>query len=306
MRPDRVQSERFEIKYRVTEEKAVALRSYVQRFLAPDDYAAEQPDGSYPVHSIYLDTDDLRLCHATQAGESNRFKLRLRYYDDRPESPLFFEIKHRVNQHIYKYRAQVRRAAAAWLLAGHRPDLQHLVRPDMQQWLDLQQFLRLARRLGVTPRVHVAYRRAAWMSVRDTHARVTLDRAVRCEAHYDASLAIEQQDPAEVFQREQIFELKFQGAMPGWMAEMVRIFELTQGSAAKYVTGVEALGADRLGARGLRLERARPAREEAGRSRIQAGNGTRMGQRLSAQLMRAGVGERWPQVVRVRGCGLSR
>src|ERR1017187_9594576 len=49
------------------------------------------------VHSLYLDSDRLTTYWATVHCEMERFKLRLRYYDEDPNTPLFFELKRRVN-----------------------------------------------------------------------------------------------------------------------------------------------------------------------------------------------------------------
>src|SRR5215471_11792293 len=86
-----------------------------------DEYSVGRPDYSYPVHSIYLDSDNLEIYWRTVNGDKNRFKLRLRYYDDKPEAPIFFEIKRRMDNAILKQRAGVKRSAAALVLRGHHP-----------------------------------------------------------------------------------------------------------------------------------------------------------------------------------------
>ena len=127
MPADLLQRQRFELKYRLPPRYVPALREFVRCHLEPDPFSAAQPDRSYPVHSIYLDSPDLRLCQATVNGERNRFKLRIRYYSDEPEAPVFFEIKSRRNDCILKKRAFVRRAGAPALL-GRRA--RHSGSPD--------------------------------------------------------------------------------------------------------------------------------------------------------------------------------
>src|ERR1043166_10080018 len=97
---DKMQTQRFELKYLVPEEIALGARDFVRCYLDCDEYGASLPNLSYPVHSLYLDSDDLKLYRATINGDKNRFKLRLRYYDERPDSPIFFEIKRRTNSTI--------------------------------------------------------------------------------------------------------------------------------------------------------------------------------------------------------------
>src|SRR5512132_1456784 len=98
--PDHAQLQRFELKYLVSEPIARAMRQFVRCYLRPDEFAAESPDFSYAVHSLYLDSPDLCLYGATNGGERNRFKLRVRFYDDGPDAPVFFEIKRRCNESI--------------------------------------------------------------------------------------------------------------------------------------------------------------------------------------------------------------
>jgi len=104
MGPDRMQQQRFELKYLITEKVALRIRDFVSSYLEIDEYGASKPNLSYPVHSLYLDSNDLKTYHQTLNGTRNRFKLRLRFYDDRPETPIFFEIKRRVNNCIQKQR----------------------------------------------------------------------------------------------------------------------------------------------------------------------------------------------------------
>jgi len=90
MATDRMQQQRFELKYLITEDMALRVRDFVRCYLGMDEYSVGKPNYSYPVHSLYLDSDDLKLYWDTINGNKNRFKLRLRYYDSGPKSPVFF------------------------------------------------------------------------------------------------------------------------------------------------------------------------------------------------------------------------
>ena len=88
-----MQKQRYEHKYIVREDAALALRDFVSSYLDLDPFGATQPNLSYPVHSLYFDSPDLHLYHTTINGDKNRYKLRIRFYEDRPKSPVYFEIK---------------------------------------------------------------------------------------------------------------------------------------------------------------------------------------------------------------------
>src|SRR5260370_41362724 len=123
----RLPPQRFELKYLVHEAIASGIRDFVSSYLELDDYGVGRPNMSYLVHSLYLDSDDLDTFHASINGTKNRFKLRLRYYDYRTDTPVFFEIKTRVDNCILKQRCGVRRDAVPLLLAGQLPESEQLL-----------------------------------------------------------------------------------------------------------------------------------------------------------------------------------
>jgi len=111
MRADRMQQSRFELKYLINETMAERVRDFVRCYLSMDEFSVGKPNYSYPVHSLYLDSDNLEIYWRTINGDKNRYKLRLRYYSDNPKSPVFFEIKRRMNNCNLKQRGGVRRDA---------------------------------------------------------------------------------------------------------------------------------------------------------------------------------------------------
>ena len=236
-----IQSQRFELKYIIEPPQALAVRDFVQSYLDLDEFGAEQPNCSYPVHSLYFDSPELQLYHATINGDKNRVKLRLRFYNDDPDSPVFFEIKRRMNNIIFKQRGAVHRAAAEELLGGQLPEPKHLIGSQPKHLVALQEFCRLQAELRAAPRTHVAYLREAWISPHDNSVRVTLDRDVRTEAAPDLEFSTKLMHPTSVFGRQVVLELKFTNQFPNWFGELVRIFGLCQCGAAKYVDGVTLL-----------------------------------------------------------------
>lgn len=243
---DRLQAQRFEFKYIIDEDVALAVRDFVRSYLEVDQYGATLPNLSYPVHSLYVDSPDLKLYQSTINGDKNRFKLRLRFYEKRPAAPVFFEIKRRTSNTIAKQRGAIRREAVESLLHGHLPEPTHLASNDPNQLAALQRFCHLMSGLQARPQTHVAYLREAWLSRHDNSVRVTIDREVRTETRPDVRLTAKMTDPALVFGNRVVLELKFTGRFPDWFKELVRIFGLMQCSAAKYADGVTRLGADRV------------------------------------------------------------
>ena len=123
----KIQSSRFEFKYLIDEARAKEVRQFVASYLEPDAYTVGKEGIGYSVHSLYLDSPDLLTCRATITGHKNRFKLRMRFYDDDPTSPVFLEIKRRVATVILKQRAAVRRSSVDRLFASHWLDETDLI-----------------------------------------------------------------------------------------------------------------------------------------------------------------------------------
>lgn len=247
---DRLQTQRLELKYLVTEQKANEIRKFIRCYLKPDEFAADLPNYSYPVHSLYLDSPDLTTYQAVQSGEKNRFKLRIRYYSDTDQT-VYFEIKRRTNDCIAKKRAKVRRECVQGLLAGEPPSLKHLAKPDGKQLVALQEFCRLMHTLNAAPKSHVAYMREAWMSPLGNSVRATFDRQVRCEPEFDCSLLTHMDDVVAPFEEKVVFELKFVDRLPNWCIEMIRALGLVRGGAPKYAQGVLLLGEHRVSNHGI-------------------------------------------------------
>lgn len=247
MGTDNLQSQRFEFKYIIREPVALAIRDFVRSYLVLDEYGATLPNLSYPVHSLYLDSPDLKLYHSTINGDKNRFKLRLRFYEDRPKAPVYFEIKRRTNNTISKQRGGVIRDAVNTILAGQLPSVDQVVSRDPKQYEALREFCRLVSELRAVPIAHIAYLREAWMSQHDNSVRVTIDRQVRCEPEPTAELTTKMNNPVSVFGDYLVLELKFTNRYPDWFKELVRVYNLMQCGAAKYVDGATLVGSDRLG-----------------------------------------------------------
>ena len=231
---EQLQHQRFERKYFISERQAAGIREFVKCYLVPDQFSVGKPDYSYPVHSLYLDSEDLLTYWATVHCEKKRFKLRVRFYDDDPASPVFFEIKRRENECVLKQRGAVHRSAAPALIAGHLPAPEHLVVPKPNHLAALQRFCHLLHKLQAHPTVHVGYLREAWVSQHNNSVRVTIDRDVQGESQHGTQFTTHMRHPISPFRRLLVLELKFTDRFPDWFNEMVRHFNLVQTGAPKY------------------------------------------------------------------------
>ncbi|MES2568799.1 MAG: polyphosphate polymerase domain-containing protein [Verrucomicrobiota bacterium] len=237
-----LQAQRFELKYQIPSSLIVPIRDFVRSYLVLDEFGEGSPDFSYPVHSIYLDSDKLDTYHWSLNGNKNRYKLRVRFYDDNPKGPVFFEFKRRMNDCILKERCGVRRHAAAEVMAGYIPDPKNILSSAPNQLVSLQRFITMMHDLQAVPKSHVAYMREAWVSPHDNSVRVTMDQKVRCEPCFELKFQTHMENPLYVFGKENILEVKFTNRYPNWIKEMIQVFKLMQCGGAKYAWGMEQVG----------------------------------------------------------------
>src|SRR3989304_8119057 len=99
-----LQTSRYELKYSVDEKQAMTLRDFIRGYLTPDPYTKAEEGNAYWVYTLYCDSPHLALYKSTKEGRKNRFKLRMRFYDDDPNHPVFLEIKSRFGEVIKKER----------------------------------------------------------------------------------------------------------------------------------------------------------------------------------------------------------
>jgi SPX domain protein involved in polyphosphate accumulation len=230
---------RYELKYVIDEERARNVRQFVQGHLNHDVYAHPSHNYSYYIHSLYLDTPDKSLCFATVSGHRNRLKLRIRFYDDKPDTPIFFEIKRRVNDVILKERAAVKKSSVSKLLQGWMPDQSDLFKPnDIAAWTSLWRFMEMKDAIGAKGSIFVSYLREAWVHPTQNTVRVTIDRDLTTHPFKGKESWTDLSD-YEQWRRPPIegvvLEIKFTDKHPNWMGDMVQSLNLRRGPFAKYV-----------------------------------------------------------------------
>lgn len=244
---EKLQKQRFELKYLIDEQKAQRMRHYVQNYLTIDEYGATQPDLSYPVHSLYLDSPSYKTYFDTLNGNRNRFKLRIRYYENVNDDNAFLELKQRYDQVIAKKRAKVPVAALDDLIYGPLPTIDQFPEMPQDKFRDLYHVCRIIHELSAQPKVHVSYLREAYELEGSNAVRITFDRNVTTEEMRELHLAEEQQNPVRVFDHNcVILELKFTNRYPYWMNDLIQHFGLRRESAAKYVDGIKRLKRKRI------------------------------------------------------------
>ncbi len=226
---------RYEFKYLITDEQMEGIRSYVRAYLDPDEYG--DAGGNYWVNSLYLDTANWRLARDTVDGVKNRYKLRMRCYEF-TDTPVFCEIKARVGSSILKARALIPRDAAEPVANNAPVERGHIQALKKSHQTDLDRFRNLVDKHDMRPRLWVRYHREAYVSPFGEGSRLTFDKDLQVgipavplfEPELDLMYKVMLEQPT-------ILEMKFNGAHPRWMRDLVRAFGLKRISVAKYVLG---------------------------------------------------------------------
>ena len=226
---------RYELKYRISESKARAVEQFIKPYIHLDRYSKLQPNGAYPIVSLYMDSQDMKLCRESMTGMKNRFKLRIRSYDDDTTTPYFFEIKRRLNNIIIKSRVRLTHSDMNTLLAGRSLPTQKY-KADEQTLTQFQLYMHC---IQAKPKIRIRYLRKAYEDDSDNRVRVTFDRLL---CHNTCS------EPIVMFngtgwqhhrQRGVILELKFTSRYPAWLSRMTKYFDLQRESMSKYATSVK-------------------------------------------------------------------
>jgi hypothetical protein len=240
----RFQESRYELKYIIEERQARAVRDYIRSYLVADEHADPDAGNSYRVFSLYFDSPGLALFRSTVDGLKNRFKLRIRFYDDHPGHPVFLEIKRRLTEVICKERACVHRSAVKSLLRGIRPGVSVLASQldRNKAAAAMQTFYKTGLRIAARACVYISYQREAYVSPDRDQIRVTFDRQISVARYHPKAILAVPKATMPVDVGGVVLEMKFTDRFPNWMRDMVHALDLWRTPSAKYVAGVRAIG----------------------------------------------------------------
>jgi SPX domain protein involved in polyphosphate accumulation len=229
---------RYEIKYLVTEEQVPRVREELSRRMDGDAHARH---GGYDVISLYYDTAHLRFYWEKIEGLRFRRKLRVRNYGDRAlltdESPVFVEIKQRVNRVTQK-----RRVRLPYHLARRLCDGREMVPHEPGQRAFLEEVLALVVENDLRPIATTGYQREPFVGrATDLGLRVTLDHRIRGRDR-DFHLGAEAENRFIVPPHLAVMEVKANERVPYWVTDMTAALNLSVVRVSKYCQSVETFG----------------------------------------------------------------
>lgn len=242
--PSSMKLERFELKYLIPHSRVHDISDYVESFCHIDRYADET--GYYIINSLYLDSPDFHFYRRKMDGLDDRFNMRIRKYGSLEEALYFFEIKHKKNGYVRKYRYQMATEHWTKFYAGQfSMPIGSEIGIDSQNF---QLFERLGISYGIEPKILTQYKRKAYFSVIDEYARVTFDSNLKFQKvdtfHFDIQKnALTNYDNPLIFPDgcDVILELKCTTKVPLWMVDLIKHFDLQRSSFSKYSSSLREM-----------------------------------------------------------------
>lgn len=234
---------RYEYKYFVPNHQMDMLRSMVTPFVKYDKFSEKMEENHYTVRSIYFDTPEFTSYFEKVEGIKHRKKYRLRGYNlpDEENNKVFFEIKRKYEDPIFKNRAPSEFDKALSLFNGGQ--FKDIV-PNLAKYPlaedNLKRFFYHYHADRLRPVVLVIYEREAFLGIHDNGIRVTFDKNLRSVAFPALDDLYNENRVRRALKDSFILEVKFNDHYPSWMKPIIATLGLKRQSASKYVISIDS------------------------------------------------------------------
>jgi hypothetical protein len=215
---------RKELKYHLTVQEAILLKSRLAAVMETDPYS--QGDG-YFVRSLYFDNYRNTSFYEKNEGLEFRKKYRLRLYDI-SEKIIKFEIKTKMNDLITKESALISQGSLTELMHGEYESLLEYDTPFLNRCYGTfkSHYYR--------PVVIIDYLRAAYY-LDFNHIRVTFDSQLRKSTETGELLNRKLLSVPVLENNHVILEIKYNDFFPEWLSQVLETSRHTRYASSKYV-----------------------------------------------------------------------
>ena len=211
---------RYELKYLPDRGQTAFLIRCLKGRMEPDRY------GLTSIASLYYDTPDFRLIRASLEKPAFKEKIRLRSYGIATEdSPVFLELKRKVSGIVYKRRVQATLPEVQRFFAGENGLFENRqIGGELEWFRDCHDPLR--------PACLIIYDRIAYFEPGgDLRLTIDFNPRYRMEA---MNLTSSMDGIALRPEGDTILEIKVQGSMPLWLADILDAGQIYKSSFSKY------------------------------------------------------------------------
>lgn len=225
-----VYTNRFERKYLMDFLVYEKVKEKLKYFLKYDPLGDKK--GRYAVSSIYFDSPDYKFYTEKTDGEKIRNKVRFRSYSDisgNSNSPIFLEIKKRINQNIFKKKLKL--SSEINLFLNNSPTKEEDI---------VSEFYLLKETYDLKAAAQVTYIRQALINNFFPKLRITFDYNIQCR-NIDMDLK-------NIFCKNQvlpknqvIMEVKYNTIIPVFVKNIIENNNLTLTTFSKYCSSIDRL-----------------------------------------------------------------
>lgn len=223
---------RNEWKYRCTLDDLAVIDNRLSAVLDRD--ANSGHNGKYEIHSLYFDDYKDSCAKENEAGISERFKYRIRYYGSHPHF-MKLECKKKRDGRCCKESILISMEEYQKIADGRADEL--LWQTDNPF---LKQFCIRCMTRKFMPKAIVDYERTAYVE-ENTHIRITLDENISVSDDFPHFLDGNYVRYPLQEKQQHILEVKFDDILPGYIRHLATNRNMVQSSFSKYRLGREKL-----------------------------------------------------------------
>lgn len=230
--------QRLEFKYILDANQFKEIRGLLSKYVELDNFVGNTKHGFYEVLSLYYDSPRFYSYWEKIDGAKKRRKIRLRTYraDGVLSNNIFFEIKRKHNSVVLKDR---------FVLSEN--DYDNLIKRgdffDSDSMNDsnrsdiLEEFHYLKGRRFLAPKILISYNREPYLGKFNKNVRITFDYAIK--AKQCKHLLNDKNNFIDLSGAKVIMEIKFKGALPFYIENIIKAYNLNRVPYSKYCEGVE-------------------------------------------------------------------
>ena len=205
----------------------------MDNFVELDKHVTKQ-NRFYPVYSLYFEDFGLSSYHDKLAGQINRLKMRLRFYDlDTSSGLIKTELKYKFSDLYLKRQSALDHNLFQKLINKKIFPLDTIKNPETKR------FLMIAKYNNFRPFIRIDYERQALYAKNDKNVRITFDKNVKCSRVTTGNLKpfnIRVLPLGTI-----ILEIKTPNYFPYWLTYIIKKYNLKRVAISKYTLAVQNL-----------------------------------------------------------------
>jgi len=230
--------QRFEFKYLISLDRLKEIKSFLQRYVVLDKFLEGTGKNFYEVVSLYYDSPRFYYYWQKVDGIEQRKKVRLRAYriNGKFTDYSFFEIKRKRDSIILKDRLLLLNGDYDKLLKDGNFFRTNFIINEKNNKV-AEEFHWETYQRSISPKILVVYNREPYLGKFNKNFRVTFDYFIK--ARRDNQLFAGGDNFIDLSADKAVMEVKFNGRMPFYIQEIIKMYNLERISYSKYAHAVE-------------------------------------------------------------------